>query len=393
MNRELAADLVGWVKTKSRNSRWYHRVGLLGIVGLAALPAALTPTQLAPFIGVLYLMVFAMSWDFISGYTGQLNLGHALFFGIGGYTSTILNLQHGIPPFVSIVAGTLLAAVIGLLIGIPALRAQGVYLALLTLIAPFILRQLLILFNDELLVEAFGITIPLAPNGLGGDSGFSFSPDALVGTRDAAILTVGSFRMQIIGNYYLALVVFLVCLSILLLITRSQIGDILTAIRESEETVSAVGINPAKFKLFAFVLSGLFGGLAGAFFVHSPSGFPQPALLLDFQISINVIIMTVLGGIGTIVGAAVGTLLFEIIQQTVSASFLQFTIPILGYTPSDLQPVPVIAISVFILYHRPEGIVPSVLRFVAQRDIETRVRDALPESLPDVVKAVKQRIN
>jgi branched-chain amino acid transport system permease protein len=105
-----------------------HYMGLLGLLVLAAIPTILTPLQLAPFIGVIFLMMFAISWDIVSGYTGQLSFGHAYFFALGGYATTILNLQHGISPLVAIPLATLIAGLGGFIIGFPALRLRGPYL-------------------------------------------------------------------------------------------------------------------------------------------------------------------------------------------------------------------------------------------------------------------------
>jgi len=342
------------------------------LVPLALLPLILSPVQIAPFIGVFYLMIFAMSWDLVTGYTGQLNLGHALFFAIGGYTTTILNLQHGIHPVASITVGITAAGFVGLLIAIPALRIRGFYLALLTLISPFIFEQFLILFNDELRPEIFGFSLAIAPEGLGGTDGFLFSPTPLVGTPSNSLLTVGTFQAEILANYYFALLVLLVSLGIFWKITRSMLGDVLTAIREDEDAVEASGINPARFKTFAFVVSAMFAGLAGALFVHSPNGIAIPELLINFQISINVIIMVILGGIGTITGALIGTMVFVFIQGLFdpedaifgTLEFLQFEIPLIGYTPGELQPLPVLIISLLILYYLPKGITPTLIRFM-----------------------------
>ena len=138
-----------------------YLLGGVSFLGLLAAPLPLTAFQLSALIFPVYLMIFAMSWDIVSGYTGQISLGHTVFFGLGGYTSTVLNLQHTVTPLLSIPAGVVIAALGGLLIGYPALRIRGPYLSLVTLIAPIILLRLVILFNNNLPY--------IAPSGLGGD--------------------------------------------------------------------------------------------------------------------------------------------------------------------------------------------------------------------------------
>ena len=163
-----------------------QKLGVLGMVGLALLPAILTPAELDSFSPVLYVMMFAISWDVVSGYTGQLSFGHAFFFALGGYGSVVLTNQHLFDLFgqqatalgsgtvavvilAGIIGGTLLAAIGGVLIGVPALRLEGPYLSLVTLIAPLLLYQTFQIFSD-------GIPY-LAPTELG-VSAFTNSPAA-----------------------------------------------------------------------------------------------------------------------------------------------------------------------------------------------------------------------
>lgn len=332
-----------------------YLVGVVGFLGLLAVPVPLTAFQLSALILPVYLMVFAMSWDIVSGYTGQISLGHTFFFGLGGYTSTILNLQHGVTPVVSIPAGIVVAALGGLLIGYPALRIRGPYLSLITLIAPIILLRLAILFNNNLPY--------IAPSGLGGVNGFVAQNDPLVGTTAAAVLTVPSFPWQVIIDYYLAVALFTGVFVLLFVVTRSQTGEILSAIRENEDAVESVGINTAKFKLFAFVLSGAIGGLAGAVFVHSSIGNPlNPQQLLDVALAINIVMMSILGGMGTIVGAAVGAVFFVAMTYAINTFGGAFVIPVLNESLSSLMPAPLLVIALLVIIFRPDGLVPALVR-------------------------------
>ena len=226
-------------------------LGLLGIVAFALLPfVGISTTQLLVVTGAFYFGMFAMSWDTVSGYTGEISFGHALFFAVGGYTSTLLNLGYGVSPALSIPAGVVLAAVAGVLIGVPALRVRGPYLSLITLVAPLILLQVFVIFGDI----------------FGGELGLS-APTGLVDAAD--------FGLVVFANYYIGLGLFLAIMGLLFVVTRSDVGSVLTAVREDEDAVAAAGLNVAKFKLFAFVLSAAVGGLAGAVFVHTP--IRQPA--------------------------------------------------------------------------------------------------------------------
>lgn len=373
-----------------------HQLGLLGLLGLILLPTQLYPRQVQPMIGIVFLMMFAMSWDVVSGYTGQLSFGHAFFFALGGYGSAILNLQHGLHPVPSILIATVVAAIGGVLVGLPALRLRGPYLSLVTLIVPLILAQLFILWNNSLaiplpLVEA---EIPIAPDGFGGQSGLAVAPDPLIGPSERAVITVGGddpYQVQVLGNYYLALGVFSVVLATLLAVTRSTAGSIFTAIREDEDAVQSAGLNPAKYKLFAFVLSAAVGGLASAVYVHSMAGYPQPSEILNIGLSINVIVMTILGGMGTIVGPIIGALAFGATTALINVlDEINVVLPILGQIQYDvvvpfiekdleeLKPLPLLTIAILTLVYMPEGILPynikegrEVLRKLRGEETET----------------------
>ena len=213
--------------------------------------------------------IFAASWDLLSGFTGQMNFGHALFFGVGAYTAALLNLHAHLPPWGSIPLGALGAVLAGLIIGIPCLRLKGTYLALTTLAFPIILMGILYAFPD--------IT--------GGELGIS-GLDRLARSR--------------ITNYYIAVGVMLVVCTIIWKITDSNTGIIFHAIREDELAVRSSGINTTRYKLLAFCLSGFFAGIAGGLYAH----FMRMAgpSTLEISMSFQVVIWSVFGGIVTIYG-------------------------------------------------------------------------------------------
>jgi branched-chain amino acid transport system permease protein len=295
-----------------------YKLGLVGLAGLAALPMVIDPTMALMFATAYFWGVYAMSWDAVSGYTGQISFGHSMFFAIGGYGSAILNLEMGLSPLMSIPIAMVLAAVAGVIIGVPALRLRGPYLSLVTLIAPIILLGLFKTFS--------GIT--------GGEQGPG-SPDNLLGL---------GFR-DVIPFYYIAFGLFLLVMVILLAITRSDAGRIFTAIRESEDAVNSAGLNPAKFKIFAFVLSAALGGLAGAAFVHTPRANPTAGTLLELTVNIEIFIAVIIGGMGTIVGAALGGVLFFIAQNLLG-----------GTLSSDVSLLLFAVTSLVIVYALPGGL-------------------------------------
>jgi branched-chain amino acid transport system permease protein len=313
-----------------RNLPLRHKLGVLGLVGLAILPVFIGPLSALTMTSAMFFAMFTMSWDAVSGYTGQISFGHGVFFTIGAYTTTLLNLGFGVPPLLSIPAGIALAAVAGILIGVPALRLRGPYLSLVTLVAPLILLQIFIFKSD-----IFGGEIGLNP------------PASLLGFSPYA-------------NYYLAFGLFLFVLAVLLAVTRSNAGAVFTAIREDEDAVSAAGLNPAKFKIFAFVLSAAIGGLAGAVFVHTPQGSPRPTVLLTLVVNIEVIIAAILGGMGTIVGAAIGGIFFYLFREWLSG--VGWVVPIIETPVSEIDFLVFSVITLGLLFFLPGGFLRAGLR-------------------------------
>jgi branched-chain amino acid transport system permease protein len=239
--------------------------------------------------------IFAASWDLLSGFTGQMNFGHALFFGVAAYTSALININVGLPPALSIPIGALAAVLAGLVIGIPCLRLRGPYLALATLAFPLILDGV----------------VRAVPSVTGGELGLS------------GIAPLSSSRVV---SYYIAVVLMLVLGFIMWKISDSKTGIIFHAIREDEVTARASGINTTKYKLLAFCLSGLFAGIAGGLYVHFVriAGPSTLELLLSFQ----AIIWAVFGGIATIYGPIAGVFILypltELLRVTSEIKMLVF---------------------------------------------------------------------
>lgn len=213
--------------------------------------------------------ILAASWDLLSGFTGQINFGHALFFGVGAYTAAILNLNVHLPPWSSVPVGALAAVLAGLIVGIPCLRLKGTYLALTTLAFPIILMGIV-------------FTIPGLTGGELGISGL----DRLSGSR--------------VSDYYITVVLMLVLCTVMWKITDSNTGIIFHAIREDELAVRAAGINTTRYKLLAFCLSGFFAGISGGLYAHFMR-IAGPSTL-EVSMSFTVVIWAVFGGIVTIYG-------------------------------------------------------------------------------------------
>lgn len=330
-------ELPASISTQTLDPRdWQYRsyTAVAGLLGLAVVPNLIDPSTVLVLISMFYFAIFVMSWDIVSGYTGQFSFGHTFIFAIGDYTSAILNLDYGLAPMVSIPLGTLAAVLAGILFGAPALRLKGPYFAILTFLLPTILQDTFIFFNDT----------------FGGSQGLS-PPDELI--------QAGGLRESIMMNYYLGLAAFLAVLVLLLAVTRSRIGERFSAIREDEAIVANAGFNPAKYKILAFALSSAIGGFGAALYVHTPVGSPTPTQLLALSINIEIIFAAVIGGLGTVGGAAVGGLVFYLLDYYVGST--SAVVPVLDLPLAEYDFVLFSLLILVLLYRVPEGILPRVI--------------------------------
>jgi branched-chain amino acid transport system permease protein len=211
----------------------------------------------------------AASWDLLAGYAGQINFGHALFFGAGAYVSALVTLNLGLSPWIGLACGALAATLVGLAVGYLCLRLRGSYLSLATLAFPLIATGLLFAFPDF----------------SGGELGIS-------GVRSLAASRV--------ANYYIAAIGMLLVVFGLWAVATSNFGLILHAIRDDEVAVRASGINTIRVKLAAFGLSAFAAGVAGALYAHFMRG-AGPSTLAT-ALSFQVVIWAIFGGIATIYG-------------------------------------------------------------------------------------------
>jgi len=258
-------------------------IALIFLLLLFLFPLLTQSIAIQPFLlHVLTLanlfVIFAVSWDFISGYTGQINFGHALFFGVAAYTTALLNRDLGWQPWATVPLGALAGVIAGVLMCLPALRLRGPYLSLVTLAFPLILLGIIFAFTDF----------------TGGELGISGLD------RISESKTV---------NFYVSLLVMIVSVFIMWKLTdaRSSLvrtGIIFHAIREDEIAARASGINTIRYKILAFAVGGFFAGIAGALYAHilRIAGPFTLGLTLSFQ----AIIWTVFGGIVSIYGPVVG---------------------------------------------------------------------------------------
>jgi branched-chain amino acid transport system permease protein len=294
------------------------RFALVGALALALLlPALLSGYQTFELTQALIYAIALLGLNILTGYNGQISLGHGAFYAAGAYVSAILMHRWGIPWWATIPPAGLAAFILGVLVGLPALRLEGLYLALVTLSMAVAAPQILKYF-DGWTGGAQGILLqkPAAPafTGLGQDAWL----------------------------YYAVLAVLLVMFWFGANLLRGRTGRALVAIRDHPISATAMGIDLARYKTLAFGVSALFTGVAGALGALL-AGFVSPDSF-GFLLSITLIVGSVVGGIGTISGAIFGGL------------FIEF-VPTFAGDISDAAPWAIFGLFLLVfMYAMPQGI-------------------------------------
>lgn len=255
-------------------------------------------------IGFFYAML-ASSWSLLMGYAGQFSFAHMAFAGIGAYTTGLMARYLATNALTGIIAGTIMAGLFGLIIGMLVLRLRKTYLALFTIAFAEILR--LVLSAEKDFTEGpNGLPVPpLFPNGL--DLGFmQFS------------------KVDVIPPYFIMLFLMLVTLALMSWLARSRFGLFLKAIREDEEAAAALGVDVVRYKVLVFMVTSMVAGLAGATRAHYVTVIaPNDIIILWMSI---VITMSVLGGIESLLASAIGGIVVFWALEYLRADFATTTV-------------------------------------------------------------------
>ena len=267
---------------------------------LAILPFFAYPVFL---MKALCFALFACAFNLLIGYVGLLSFGHALFFGWAGYVSAHAAKVWGLPPELAILAGTLTGAVLGAVVGSLAIRRQGIYFAMITLA----LAQMMFFFAVQ------------APFTHGEDGIQAVPRGRLFGLIDLADQT---------NMYVTVLVIFLGCFLLIYRIVNSPFGEVLKAIRENESRAISLGYKTDRYKLLAFVLSATFAGVAGA---TKALVFQLASLTdVDWPMSGEVILMTLVGGLGTLFGPVAGAFFVVSLENYLTTRIGQWVFVVQG---------------------------------------------------------------
>jgi branched-chain amino acid transport system permease protein len=274
------------------------------------------------FILVFLWAAFAGAWNIISGYAGMVSLGHNAFFGIGAYTSTLLLLRCGLTPWLGMLVGGLLSASVGLVLGLVCFRLRSHYFALATL--AFGQVTSIIAMNWRSLTDgAEGLSLPIRPS---------------------------LYNMSFSGKLpyvYMGLALLLIVLGITWALENSRLGYYLTAFRENEDAARALGVRTGRVRLAAMAISSFLAAVVGSFYAQYLV-YIDPSSVIRIQISVQVALFAIVGGISTVLGPFVGAMIFIPVTIALRAA--------LGTTVPGLHMIIYGVILILVLLYMPRGV-------------------------------------
>jgi branched-chain amino acid transport system permease protein len=303
---------------------WRLLALLVAVIACAAVPAIVHNDYLMQvFFRIVLFAALGLAWNLVGGYAGQLSLGHVAFFGAGAYGLAMFT-AHGVPAWISVFLAATVATGFAAIIGRVVFRLRGPYFTLATI--------------------AFGEVLRLGATNLSSTGG-------AIGLSTPALFTGPNFWRL---SYLAALVLALICLLVNYATSKSRPGYYLMAIREDEETASAVGIDNAAYKLRALLISAFLTALGGALYA-SAFQYIVPDSVLTIDISVQIAIITMLGGAGTLLGPVVGAVLLLGASELFKNQFQESHLLIYGI------------LIVLVVLFLPEGIVGGLERLFRRR--------------------------
>lgn len=310
---------------------------VLALIALG-LPLVVTSATYLHILILLFLYAYlTTSWNLVGGFAGVLPLGHAAFVGIGAYTSTILSLQYGVSPWIGMFAGALIAAVVGVIIGLPTFKMRGAYFALAT-----------IAFAEGIRVMFENID-QLGPFQINGPRGLQIPP-----------LKTGLVHFMFADKepyYYIILVMLAAVLALTWAISRSKLGFYLVAGGEEPEAAQALGVNVARAKLAAMAMSSFLTALAGTFWAQFTL-YIHPKSVMSLDISFEIAFIALIGGRGSIAGPVLGALLLRPLSDFSRIYF--------GATLPGLHLIIFGVVLVLVMLYQPRGLQEPLTRFYQQ---------------------------
>ncbi len=269
---------------------WNLALWALGTVLLLVLPLFVeSPSHQNLLILILMAAQLGVAWNILGGFAGQVSLGHAAFFGIGAYTSTMLLMNFGVNPWLGALAGGVVSVLVGTVIGWPTFRLKGHYFTMATIAIGELVQ---ILFNNwDAAGSAVGLTIPMDKQGIG--------------------MMIFASKLP---YYYLALGLLAISLGVSWWISRSFLGYYFRAIKDEPDAARSLGVSLTKYKLVALGFSSFLAALGGTLYAQKEL-YIDPNSVLHTGLSIKMALVSILGGVGSLFGPIVGAAAFTLIEE------------------------------------------------------------------------------
>ena len=320
---------------------WNTNNKVISIIGgLVVLLFALPLVGLNSFYLHLFIMIFmhavmAQSWNVIAGFSGQISLGHGAFFGIGAYATSFFYMEYGITPWISIFFGMFISGVFAVLIGIPMLRLSGHYFAIATLLIGISFQ--VVFQRWDLVGAASGLWITMTPE------------DSWIALQ---------FHKSKLPYYYIFLVFFLISFFAVWVLSRSKLGYRLRAVRDDPQAALSLCINVSNYKIIAYVISAMIMAPMGSLFAQYIL-IIDPDRVFNIEISIIVLLITVLGGIGNVWGPIIGASILIPISE--------YSRIYLGGTGGAVDLILYGLILMIICVFRPNGLISFIPKDILER--------------------------
>ncbi|MGB9838944.1 branched-chain amino acid ABC transporter permease [Thermovenabulum sp.] len=295
---------------------------------------------------ILFLIFAGLgeSWNIITGFAGQTSFGHAAFFGIGAYTSTILFYKFHLSPWIGMIFGAILASIISAVVSYPCFKLKGHYFAIATLAIAEIIKQIFV--SWDYVEGATGISIPIVEEGI-----VNFQ-----------------FHSSKIPYFLIAYAFFVAVVFAAKFIEKNRMGYYLKAIRDSHEAAEALGINTTLYKLYAMMVSAAFTAILGTLYAQYIL-YIDPFMVFPLEISMKIVLLTVLGGIGSIYGPIIGA--------AVLIPLSEYTRILLGGTGKGIDLIIFGALIVIIACYEPNGIIGLLKQRSRKGDTSVEKAEAL----------------
>lgn len=275
---------------------------------------------------ILLYVTLGSAWNLLGGFAGQLSLGHAAFFGIGAYSAAIISSKSSLSPWLGMLIGPLLVLPLASLVGWICFRLRGPYFTLATIAIGEMVRLVALNWRG-LTGGAVGIVIP--PSGFNGTNKLPY--------------------------YFIILVIALGTVALCYVISRRKLGYYLLAIREDQETAESIGINTTRYKLIALSISAALTALAGAFYANYFL-FVDPSIVLPLSLSVEIVLMAIIGGLGTVQGPVIGAILLKLSSEIFRNQFANTNLLIYGL------------LLVLVILFLPEGLLGGFRKLMRRKD-------------------------